>query len=229
MNDVPQPHSCRPQREGYAPHSTALRLALSLTSWLQPCHRSAQPAQQAWPSVPGQLPTCLMCKISPPTWLLCRRPMTVSKETAYIHAHFNKISKISKQDFTDMGNIELITPLSKLAIVLDFDWAIPTQENALMKKRLLQHWLMPSQNFEGNELTAVSKLTCITCVFVFFHFFLQNNISTIADEMFCKGDTSHYLRSNLDCVRLNGNPIKLSGYPNGFIRLQSLSVNGKYY
>uniref|UniRef100_A0A3P9PNZ6 Uncharacterized protein n=1 Tax=Poecilia reticulata TaxID=8081 RepID=A0A3P9PNZ6_POERE len=137
-----------------------------------------------------KLPTCLMC---------------VCLKTAYIHAHFNKISKISKQDFTDMGNIELITRYNC------------------------------SKDFEGNELTAVSKLTCIrerhrvnpfsTCVFVFFHFFLQNNISTIADEMFCKGDTSHYLRSNLDCVRLNGNPIKLSGYPNGFIRLQSLSVS----
>uniref|UniRef100_A0A3B3W384 Uncharacterized protein n=1 Tax=Poecilia latipinna TaxID=48699 RepID=A0A3B3W384_9TELE len=119
-----------------------------------------------------QLPTCLMC---------------VCLKTAYLHAHFNKITKISKQDFTDMGNIELIT-------------------------------------YRANPFSTSGYTTSQCYVFVFFNFFLQNNnISTITDEMFCKGDTSHYLRSNLDRVRLNGNPIKLSGYPNGFIRLQSLA------
>lgn len=54
---------------------------------------------------------------------------------------------------------------------------------------------------------------------------LQNNkISTITDETFCKGNTSHYIRASMYEVRLDGNPLKLSQHPNSFICLQSLPV-----
>lgn len=54
---------------------------------------------------------------------------------------------------------------------------------------------------------------------------LQNNrILTITDETFCKGNTSYYIRTNMDEVRLDGNPIMLSKHPNSFICLQSLPV-----
>ncbi|XP_043969968.1 LOW QUALITY PROTEIN: mimecan-like [Gambusia affinis] len=143
----------------------------------------------------NKLPTCLMCvclsafvhfeEISPDPAAV----PSLSKETAYLYAHFNKISKISKQDCTDMDNMGLITCFAFL-------------------------------HFEDNEVTAVSKLTESLRIFHLHN----NNISTITDEMFCKGDTSHYIQSNLDSVRLDGDPINLSEYPNSFISLQSLSV-----
>uniref|UniRef100_A0A3B5Q5Q8 Osteoglycin, paralog b n=1 Tax=Xiphophorus maculatus TaxID=8083 RepID=A0A3B5Q5Q8_XIPMA len=130
---------------------------------------------------------------------------SLPKETAYLHTHFNKISKISKQNSIDLGNIELIIFNS-------------LQNHCLLPVQLTAFRVHFSQLY--NELTAVSKLTESLRIFHLHN----NNISTITDEMFCKGDTSHYIRSNLDRVRLNGDPIKLSGYPNSFICLQSLSV-----
>lgn len=54
---------------------------------------------------------------------------------------------------------------------------------------------------------------------------LQNNkISAITDETFCKGNTSYYIRANMDQVRLDGNPISLSKHPNSFICLHTLPV-----
>ncbi|KAM7404897.1 hypothetical protein PAMP_012202 [Pampus punctatissimus] len=75
----------------------------------------------------------------------------------------------------------------------------------------------------NNELTAVPRLPeSLHTVH------LQNNkIAKITDETFCKGNTSYYLRTNLDEVRLDGNPIKLSRHPNSFICLYTLPI-GQY-
>lgn len=54
---------------------------------------------------------------------------------------------------------------------------------------------------------------------------LQNNkISSITDHTFCQGNSSYYIRTNMDQVRLDGNPVKLWEYPNSFICLHSLPV-----
>ncbi|KAI3356902.1 hypothetical protein L3Q82_003549 [Scortum barcoo] len=54
--------------------------------------------------------------------------------------------------------------------------------------------------------------------------FKNNKIKTITDETFCKGNTSYYIRTNMDEVRLDGNPVKLSKHPYSFICLQSLPI-----
>lgn len=60
-------------------------------------------------------------------------------------------------------------------------------------------------------------------------FLLQyNKIKTITDETFCKGNTSRYIRPNIYQVRLDGNPIVLSQYPNSFICMHSLPI-GRYH
>lgn len=54
---------------------------------------------------------------------------------------------------------------------------------------------------------------------------LQNNkIATITDETFCQGNSSHYIRTNMYEVRLDGNPIQLSSHPESFICLESLPI-----
>lgn len=52
----------------------------------------------------------------------------------------------------------------------------------------------------------------------------NNRIATVTDETFCKGNTSYYIRSNMDEVRLDGNPLMLSKHPNSFICLQNLPI-----
>lgn len=59
----------------------------------------------------------------------------------------------------------------------------------------------------------------------FTSYFLQNNkIAAITDETFCKGNTSYYVRTKMEEVRLDGNPVVLANYPYSFICLQSLPV-----
>lgn len=56
-----------------------------------------------------------------------------------------------------------------------------------------------------------------------FSFGLQNNnISSMTDETFCKGNNTHYIRYNLEEIRLENNPVDLAKYPQSFICLRSL-------
>lgn len=69
------------------------------------------------------------------------------------------------------------------------------------------------------------KMKYFFLLMLIFLSFLQNNkISSITDQTFCKGNSSYYIRPNMDQVRLDGNPIKLWEYPNSFICLHSLPV-----
>ena len=58
--------------------------------------------------------------------------------------------------------------------------------------------------------------------------FQNNNITEISIDTFCKGNNTYYLRPSLNEVRLDGNPVVLSKYPNSFICLRSLPI-GRYY
>lgn len=77
--------------------------------------------------------------------------------------------------------------------------------------------------FECNHYYSVQSNLFWRCLLVLS--FLQNNkISSITDQTFCKGNSSHYIRPNMDQVRLDGNPIRLWDYPYSFICLHSLPM-----
>ncbi|KAM4738360.1 osteoglycin, paralog b [Anableps anableps] len=206
-----------------------------------------------------ELPTCLMCvclsgsvyceEVSPDLTAVPSLP----KETAYLYARFNKISKISKRDFANMATLRRIDLTgNRIAEIEDGAFSqLPQLEELILAENLLSKLpMLPttlvSFNVNSNKLktqgvkaNAFKKLTSLAYLYlgdneltavpqlpeslhiVHLH---NNKISTITDETFCKGNSSHYLRSNLDQVRLDGNPIKLSGFPNSFICLQSLPV-----
>lgn len=52
----------------------------------------------------------------------------------------------------------------------------------------------------------------------------NNNITTLTDETFCKGNDTHYIRYNMLEVRLDGNPVILAQHPNSFICLRALPI-----
>ncbi|KAK5894851.1 hypothetical protein CesoFtcFv8_011499 [Champsocephalus esox] len=52
----------------------------------------------------------------------------------------------------------------------------------------------------------------------------NNKISTVTDETFCRGNSSYYIRTNMDEVRLDRNPVVLSEHPDSFICLQALPI-----
>ena len=66
-------------------------------------------------------------------------------------------------------------------------------------------------------------------VMCLFSLLLQNNnINTITDQTFCKGNTTQYIRSTMEEVRLDGNPLVLGQHPNSFICLRNLPT-GHYH
>ncbi|XP_066472089.1 mimecan [Tiliqua scincoides] len=56
-----------------------------------------------------------------------------------------------------------------------------------------------------------------------------NNITSISDETFCKANNAtRYVRTRMDEIRMEGNPIILAKYPNAFTCLKTLPT-GTYY
>ncbi|XP_076598068.1 osteoglycin, paralog b [Chaetodon auriga] len=206
-----------------------------------------------------ELPTCLLCvclsgsvyceEVSPEMSTVPALP----KETAYLYARFNKITKISNRDFADMAPLRRIDLTGNLIAEIDdgaFSKLPNLEELILAENRLTKLPILPTTlislnaNFnklktQGVKATAFKKLTRLAYLWlgnneltavphlpeslhvVHLH---NNKISTITDETFCKGNTSYYIRSNMDEVRLDGNPVMLSKHPNSFICLHSLPI-----
>ncbi|XP_041859269.1 osteoglycin, paralog b [Melanotaenia boesemani] len=178
---------------------------------------------------------------------------SLPKETAYLYARFNKINKISNKDFADMATLRRIDLTGNLIDKIEdgaFSKLPHLEELSLAENRLTTLPMLPVKleyfNANSNRLrtqgvkaNAFKKLTSLAYLYlgnneltavpqlpeslhaVHLH---NNKISTITDETFCKGNNSHYIRPNLDQVRLDGNPLKLSQHPDSFICLQSLPI-----
>ncbi|XP_028437992.1 osteoglycin, paralog b isoform X1 [Perca flavescens] len=173
------------------------------------------------------------------------------KETAHLYARFNKITKIRNKDFADMALKTIDLTGNLIAEIEDgaFSKLSDLEELILAENKLTKLPILPNKlvsfnaNFnhlktQGVKATAFKKLTRLAYLYlgnneltavpqlpeslhaVHLH---NNNISTVTDETFCKGN-SHYIRTNMDELRLDGNPVVLSKHPNSFICLQSLPI-----
>lgn len=60
--------------------------------------------------------------------------------------------------------------------------------------------------------------------FSFLLIFQFNNITSITDDTFCKANDTRYIRSRIEEIRLEGNPILLGKHPNSFICLKRLPI-----
>lgn len=55
----------------------------------------------------------------------------------------------------------------------------------------------------------------------------NNNITEVNIDTFCRSNDTYYLRLNLNEVRIDGNPVLLSKYPDSFTCMKVLPV-GQY-
>lgn len=70
---------------------------------------------------------------------------------------------------------------------------------------------------------------CCLCIFLKndFFFLQNNNITDVNISTFCRSNDTYYLRPSLSEVRLDGNPVMLSKYPDSFTCMHVLPI-GQY-
>ncbi|XP_061114897.1 osteoglycin, paralog b isoform X1 [Conger conger] len=179
------------------------------------------------------------------------------KETSYLYARYNHIAKIGNADFADSPTLKRIDLTGNMISEIEdgaFSKLLLLEELALAENRLVRLPMLPPAlttfNANHNQLrtkglkaNAFKKLTKLAYLYLgdnqleavphlpeslrVVHL-QNNNITAITDMTFCKGNTTRYLRTKMDVVRLDGNPVGLGVYPNSFICLRTLPI-GRYY
>ncbi|XP_051932328.1 osteoglycin, paralog a [Hippocampus zosterae] len=181
---------------------------------------------------------------------------TVPKKTAYLYARFNKIRKINTKDFAEIVTLKRIDLTGNLISEIE-DGAFAKlpllEELSLADNRLVRLPMLPGKlmsfnannNFlktKGVKATAFKKLTGLVYLYLADNeieavpqipetvrtLHLQNNnITDINIDTFCRSNDTYYLRPNLSEVRLDGNPVILSKYPDSFMCMKVLPI-GRY-
>uniref|UniRef100_A0A3P9HET2 Osteoglycin, paralog a n=1 Tax=Oryzias latipes TaxID=8090 RepID=A0A3P9HET2_ORYLA len=178
------------------------------------------------------------------------------KESTYLYARFNKIKKINKKDFADTVTLKRIDLTGNLISEIEeeaFSKLSMLEELSLAENRLVKLPILPTklstfnanQNLlktKGVKANIFKKLTMLANLFLADNLLdavpnipesvrilhLQNNnITNVTIDTFCKSDNNYYLRPSLSEVRLDGNPVVLSKYPDSFTCMKVLPV-GRY-
>nr|XP_057910622.1 osteoglycin, paralog a [Doryrhamphus excisus] len=178
---------------------------------------------------------------------------TLPKETAYLYARFNKIKKIRTKDFADILTLRRIDLTGNLISEIEdgaFSKLTLLEELSLADNRLVKLPALPAKlkSFNANnnllktkgvKATAFKKLTGLVNLYLadnemeavpqipekvrILHL-QNNNITDVNIDTFCRSNDTYYLRPSLSEVRLDGNPVILSKYPDSFTCLQVLPV-----
>ncbi|XP_035518281.1 osteoglycin, paralog a [Morone saxatilis] len=181
---------------------------------------------------------------------------TLPKETAYLYARFNKIKKISTKDFADIVTLKRIDLTGNLISEIEdgaFSKLALLEELSLAENRLVKLPMLPAKltSFNANnnllktkgvKANAFKKMTKLINLFLadnqleavpqipdsvrIIHL-QNNNITEVSVNTFCRSNDTYYLRPSLSEVRLDGNPVVLSKYPDSFTCMKVLPV-GRY-
>ncbi|XP_062264360.1 osteoglycin, paralog a [Platichthys flesus] len=178
------------------------------------------------------------------------------KETAYLYARFNKIKKIKTKDFSDIVTLKRIDLTGNLISEIEdgaFSKLTLLEELSLAENRLVKLPMLPAKltvfnannnllKTKGVKANAFKKMTKLTNLFLadnqleavpqipetvrILHL-QNNNITLVNKDTFCKSNDTYYLRLSLSEVRMDGNPVILSKYPDSFTCMKVLPV-GQY-
>ncbi|XP_068452045.1 osteoglycin, paralog a [Clinocottus analis] len=181
---------------------------------------------------------------------------TLPKETAYLYARFNKIKKIRNKDFADIVTLKRIDLTGNMISEIEdgaFSKLTLLEELSLAENKLVKLPMLPvklksfNANFnllktKGVKANTFKKMTMLVNLYLadnqmeavphvpdsvrILHL-QNNNITEVNVNTFCRSNDTYYLRPSLSEVRLDGNPVVLSKYPDSFTCMKVLPV-GRY-
>ncbi|XP_009074239.1 PREDICTED: opticin [Acanthisitta chloris] len=184
---------------------------------LQPPTTSG-PIQPAPIPVQG-LPSCLLC-LCIGTSVYCddadlEHIPPLPPDTTYLYARFNRIDTVRAGDFSGLKKLKRIDLSSNSISRADVD--------AFRGLQSLQELLLPE-----NRLTALPELPRLDFIPAPLPESLRslhlqnNNIQTMHEDTFCDSHDHGQIRRALEDIRLDGNPINLSLFPNAYFCLPRL-------
>ncbi|NXM71313.1 EPYC protein, partial [Serilophus lunatus] len=219
---------------------------------------SAQGSGVLGPQTHYGLPTCLLCTCLGTTVYCDDRELDavppLPKKTMYFYSRYNRIRKISRNDFANLNNLKRIDLTANFIsdIHKDAFQRLPQlQELVLHDNRIRQLPELPSTltfidvsknrlGRKGIRKEAFKDLNQLRHLYItdndLDHIPLplpeslqalhlqNNNIQEMHEDTFCKMRDFNYVRRALEDIRLDGNPINLSKTPYAYMCLPRLPV-----
>ncbi|XP_051547643.1 collagen alpha-1(XXIV) chain-like isoform X2 [Myxocyprinus asiaticus] len=197
--------------------------------------------------------TCLVGSVYCDDLKLDRVP-PLPKETTNFYARYNKISRISKSDFANLNKLKRIDLTSNGISKIDYDafFGLPALEDLILRVNSIRQLpaLPPSMTLidaSHNQLgsTGIQKEAFKDMPGLLYLYLTDNdidhvpvllpdslrslhlqnnNIQMIHEDTFCNPHDLNYIRSALEDVRLDGNPINLSRTPQAYICLPRIPI-----
>ncbi|XP_042320938.1 opticin isoform X2 [Sceloporus undulatus] len=222
-----------------APPIKSMTEPLSTTAVLtQTPLRSSPASTEERPKGPGLfgsitdqgLPTCLIC-VCISTSVYCddtdlEHIPSLPLETTYFYARFNRISRIEVTDFSGLEKVKRIDLTSNFISSVDEDsfQLLPSlQELVLPENRLTSLPLLPKSLVQLD-----ARFNMIQSASIRPEAFKNNNIQILHGDTFCDSRDYSHIRRALEDIRLDGNPINLSLFPNAYFCLPRLPT-GRFY
>ncbi|NXA16315.1 EPYC protein, partial [Sapayoa aenigma] len=204
------------------------------------------------------LPTCLLCTCLGTTVYCDDREIDavppLPRKTTYFYSRYNRIRKISRNDFVNLKNLKRIDLTANFISEIHKDAfrRLPQlQELVLRDNRIRQLPELPSTltfidvsknrlGHKGIRKEAFKDLNKLQHLYItdnnLDHIPLplpeslqalhlqNNNIQEMHEDTFCKMRDFTYVRRALEDIRLDGNPINLSKTPYAYMCLPRLPV-----
>ncbi|XP_048351711.1 opticin isoform X2 [Sphaerodactylus townsendi] len=176
------------------------------------------------------LPTCLVC-VCIRTSVYCddtdlEDVPPLPLETVYFYARFNRINRILASDFTGLAKLKRIDLTNNFVSWVDEDSfrLLPSlQELILPENKLTSLPELPSGIIQLD-----ARFNMIQSSGIRPEAFQNNNIQTMHEDAFCNSRDHNYIRWALEDIRLDGNPINLSLFPDAYFCLPHLPT-GRFY
>uniref|UniRef100_A0A8C8VMU2 Opticin n=1 Tax=Pelusios castaneus TaxID=367368 RepID=A0A8C8VMU2_9SAUR len=233
------------------------RLAGALGISPAPCTVSPGPGCWPLSCFLQGLPTCLVC-VCLSTSVYCddadlEEIPPLPLETTYLYARFNRIGRIRAGDFAGLKKLKRIDLTSNFLSCVDQDsfWLLTSlQELLIAENRLTALPALPSSivrldarfnRIQTSGLRPEAFRVRVPKFQFLYHLprvplpeglrslhLQNNNIQILHEDTFCDSQDHHHVRWALEDIRLDGNPINLSLFPNAYICLPRLPT-GLFY